>query len=123
MKKNARDKRKQVSDIPNEQHPAKRQKDAAQKPKKAHGKDSEVVNSVEQTNVEKIKATGDQPDTENEQQMKERVPEKRKVYADQCTVFVSNINLKACTQPINPFSFSSLMHRHDLRSCSCFAGK
>ncbi|KAM1531250.1 hypothetical protein ACFX1T_020271 [Malus domestica] len=103
LKKNARDKRKQVSEIPNEQHPAKRQKDAAQKPKKAHGKDSEVVNSVEQTKVEKIKAMGDQPDRENEQQMKERVPEKGKVYADQCTVFVSNINLKANDEHLRQF--------------------
>ncbi|KAM1226005.1 hypothetical protein PS2_044188 [Malus domestica] len=103
LKKNARDKRKQVSDVPNEQHPAKRQKDAAQKPKKAHGKDSEVMNSVEQTKVEKTKATGDQPDIENEQQIKKRGPEKRKVYADQCTVFVSNINLKANDEHLRQF--------------------
>ncbi|BBG96255.1 EMBRYO DEFECTIVE 140 [Prunus dulcis] len=45
-KKNVRDKRKQVSEIPDEHYPAKRQKDASQKPKKAHGKDSDVLNPV-----------------------------------------------------------------------------
>ncbi|CAL8109132.1 unnamed protein product [Prunus armeniaca] len=105
-KKNVRDKRKQVSEIPDEHYPAKRQKDASQKPKKAHGKDSDVLNPGERT-VEKIKPKGDKPDIQNEQQMKERVPEKTKVYADQCTAFVSNINLKASIRPQYPLSFSS----------------
>ncbi|CAL2236603.1 unnamed protein product [Prunus armeniaca] len=105
-KKNVRDKRKQVSEIPDEHYPAKRQKDASQKPKKAHGKDSDVLNPGERT-VEKIKPKGDKPDIQNEQQMKERLPEKTKVYADQCTAFVSNINLKASIRPQYPLSFSS----------------
>ncbi|VVA27481.1 PREDICTED: squamous cell carcinoma antigen recognized by T-cells 3, partial [Prunus dulcis] len=73
-KKNVRDKRKQVSEIPDEHYPAKRQKDAAQKPKKAHGKDSDVLNPGEQT-VEKSKPKGHKPDIQNEQRMEERVPE------------------------------------------------
>ncbi|CAL8109130.1 unnamed protein product [Prunus armeniaca] len=101
-KKNVRDKRKQVSEIPDEHYPAKRQKDASQKPKKAHGKDSDVLNPGERT-VEKIKPKGDKPDIQNEQQMKERVPEKTKVYADQCTAFVSNINLKANDEHLRQF--------------------
>ncbi|XP_021824437.1 squamous cell carcinoma antigen recognized by T-cells 3 [Prunus avium] len=101
-KKNVRDKRKQVSEIPDEHYPAKRQKDASQKPKKAHGKDSDVLNPGEQT-VEKIKPKGDKPDIQNEQRMKERVPEKTKVYADQCTAFVSNINLKANDDHLRQF--------------------
>ncbi|BFG20000.1 hypothetical protein CerSpe_062730 [Prunus speciosa] len=101
-KKNVRDKRKQVSEIPDEHYPAKRQKDASQKPKKAHGKDSDVLNPGEQT-VEKIKPKGDKPDIQNEQRMKERVPEKAKVYADQCTAFVSNINLKANDEHLRQF--------------------
>ncbi|ONI36461.1 hypothetical protein PRUPE_1G586100 [Prunus persica] len=101
-KKNVRDKRKQVSEIPDEHHPAKRQKDASQKPKKAHGKDSDVLNPGEQT-VEKIKPKGDKPDIQNEQRMKERVPEKTKAYADQCTAFVSNINLKANDEHLRQF--------------------
>ncbi|XP_034209646.1 squamous cell carcinoma antigen recognized by T-cells 3 isoform X2 [Prunus dulcis] len=101
-KKNVRDKRKQVSEIPDEHYPAKRQKDASQKPKKAHGKDSDVLNPGEQT-VEKIKPKGDKPDIQNEQRMKERVPEKTKAYADQCTAFVSNINLKANDEHLRQF--------------------
>ncbi|PQQ20561.1 squamous cell carcinoma antigen recognized by T-cells 3 [Prunus yedoensis var. nudiflora] len=101
-KKNVRDKRKQVSEIPDEHYPAKRQKDASQKPKKAHGKDSDVLNPGEQT-VEKIKPKGDKPDIQNEQRMKQRVPEKTKVYADQCTAFVSNINLKANDEHLRQF--------------------
>ncbi|CAB4298142.1 unnamed protein product [Prunus armeniaca] len=101
-KKNVRDKRKQVSEIPDEHYPAKRQKDASQKPKKAHGKDSDVLNPGERT-VEKIKPKGDKPDIQNEQQMKERLPEKTKVYADQCTAFVSNINLKANDEHLRQF--------------------
>ncbi|XP_034218922.1 uncharacterized protein LOC117630287 [Prunus dulcis] len=56
---------------------AKRQKDAAQKPKKAHGKDSDVLNPGEQT-VEKSKPKGHKPDIQNEQRMEERVPEEGK---------------------------------------------
>ncbi|ONI22288.1 LOW QUALITY PROTEIN: hypothetical protein PRUPE_2G119000 [Prunus persica] len=95
FKKNACDKRKQVSEIPDEQYPAKWQKNAAQKIKKAHGKDSEILNSFEQNTEEKIKAKGDKPDVENEQPMKEPVSEKTKVHADQCTAFVLNFPSKA----------------------------
>ncbi|KAI5344813.1 hypothetical protein L3X38_012690 [Prunus dulcis] len=95
FKKNACDKRNQVSEIPDEQYSAKWQKNAAQKIKKAHGKDSEILNSFEQNTEEKIKAKGDKPDVENEQPMKEPVSEKTKVHADQCTAFVLNFPSKA----------------------------
>ncbi|CAB4299775.1 unnamed protein product [Prunus armeniaca] len=95
FKKNACDKKKQVSEIPDEQYPAKWQKNAAQKIKKAHGKDSEILNSFEQNTEEKIKAKGDKPDVENEQLMKEPVSEKTKVHAHQCTAFVLNFPSKA----------------------------
>ncbi|KAL6297698.1 hypothetical protein ACE6H2_005840 [Prunus campanulata] len=101
-KKNVRDKRKQVSEIPDEHYPAKRQKDASQKPKKAHGKDSDVLNPGEQT-VEKIKPKGDKPDIQNEQRMKERVPEKTKVYADQCTAFKTFGILQANDEHLRQF--------------------
>ncbi|CAB4283083.1 unnamed protein product [Prunus armeniaca] len=111
-KKNVRDKRKQVSEIPDEHYPAKRQKDAAQKPNKAHGKDSDVLNPGEQT-VEKIKPKGHKPDIQNEQRMKERVPEETKVYADQCTAFVSNINLKASIRPHDVGGMVAIRLLHD----------
>ncbi|CAL8998279.1 unnamed protein product [Prunus brigantina] len=101
-KKNVHDKRKQVSEIPDEHYPAKRQKDASQKPKKAHGKDSDVLNPGEQT-VEKIKPKGDKPDLQNEQRMKEHVPEKTKVYADQCTAFKTVGTLQANDEHLRQF--------------------
>lgn len=107
-----RDKRKQPSDAADEQYPAKRQKDAAPKQKKVHGKDYEVLNLAEQHEGEEKKAKGAKPDLENE--MKEPVPEKTKVYADQCTAFVSNLHLKANIRPsIPPYSLI-FSHMHDL---------
>lgn len=101
FKKNVRDKRKQPSDVADEQYPAKRQKDAAPKQKKVHGKDYEVLNLAEQHEGEEKKAKGAKPDLENE--MKEPVPEKTKVYADQCTAFVSNLHLKANNEHLRQF--------------------
>ncbi|XP_024170815.1 squamous cell carcinoma antigen recognized by T-cells 3 isoform X3 [Rosa chinensis] len=100
LKKNVREKRKQASDVSDEQPPAKRQKDATQKQKKVHGKDYEVQNKAEQNEGKEMKAKGAK-DVQNE--MKEPVLEKTKVYADQCTAFVSNLSLKANNEHLHQF--------------------
>ncbi|XP_050375592.1 uncharacterized protein LOC126793188 isoform X6 [Argentina anserina] len=93
--KNVRDKRKQPSDVRYEQPPAKRQKDAGQKTKEL-----EVQNLVEQNVGKEMKAKG-VSDVQNES--KESVQEKTKVYADQCTAFVSNLNVQASNEDLRKF--------------------
>ncbi|KAM3762796.1 hypothetical protein ACB098_01G372800 [Castanea mollissima] len=111
-KKKAREKRRPGSDLTQEQSPAKRQKDAAQNPKKAYGKDkAHEPNLVETNEVEEMNAKTDKENGRNEQmkdnygkqQMKDSTPGKTKVYKDQCTAFVSNINLKANSEDIRKF--------------------
>ncbi|KAL6178887.1 hypothetical protein ACLB2K_050404 [Fragaria x ananassa] len=95
FKKNVRDKRKQASDA-SEQPLAKRQKDAGQKKKKEY----EVQNLAEQNEGTEMKAKGVKG---VQSEMKEPVQEKTKVYADQCTAFVSNLNLKANNEHLHQF--------------------
>lgn len=95
-----RDKRKQASDA-SEQPLAKRQKDAGQKKKKEY----EVQNLAEQNEGTEMKAKGVKG---VQSEMKEPVQEKTKVYADQCTAFVSNLNLKASIHHQHPSLFSCM---------------
>lgn len=93
--KNAREKRKPVSDITDQQSPAKRQKDASQNRQKVHDKEKvPVQNLIEQTKMaEKIQE--DKPDIKNDIHRKDAISEKGKAYTDQCTAFLSNLNIKA----------------------------
>lgn len=89
-KKNKGEKRKSVSDAPNEESPAKRQKDAPGNQKdKPRSKTSVRANKVADTVAPK-----DMPPGEDDTQTKDPTPEKSKQYNDQCTAFVSNLNLK-----------------------------
>lgn len=92
--KNAREKRKSVSDITDGQSPAKRQKDATQNQKQVHGKDKAQVQNLTEKGKMVERTQVDKPDIKNDIQ-KEAVPEKAKVYTDQCTAFISNLNFKA----------------------------
>ncbi|XP_035540800.1 squamous cell carcinoma antigen recognized by T-cells 3-like isoform X1 [Juglans regia] len=115
LKKNAREKRKPGSDLIQEQSPAKRQKDAAQTSKKLYGKDkAQDSNLVEPNKVKEINAKVENENSKNEQQMKDAMTGKTKVYKDQCTAFISNINLKANCEDLHNF-FSDVGGVHDIR--------
>jgi hypothetical protein len=74
-----------------------------------HGKDkAHELNLVETNEVEGMNAKVEKENSRNEhmkdtyrkQQMKDSTPGKTKVYKDQCTAFISNINLKASRNPL-----------------------
>jgi hypothetical protein len=61
-----------------------------------YGKDKpQQSNLVESNKVEEIKVNVDKENRRKEQQMKDTTTAKTKVYKDQCTAFISNMNLKA----------------------------
>lgn len=85
-----------------EQSPAKRQKNAPQKPKKVHDKEKrQVQNLAEENEGRETKQTvEEQP---KEQPIKDAVPGRTKGFTDECTAFLSNINLKASGQTLPCF--------------------
>ncbi|KAF8016112.1 hypothetical protein BT93_H1598 [Corymbia citriodora subsp. variegata] len=103
FRKNDREKRKSGADITKEESPAKRRKDASQITKKSYLKDKgQVQNAVEVRKIgnEKTKI-GDGMD---QQEMKGSAPDtKSKAYTDQCTAFISNLDLKANNHHIREF--------------------
>ncbi|KAJ9687748.1 hypothetical protein PVL29_016282 [Vitis rotundifolia] len=102
-KKNAREKRKSSSSRTDEQPPAKRQKDTAQNPKKVDGKGRiELENIVASNEEQELKAKDDKPDDMNKRQMKGPSHEKNK-YLDQCTAFISNLDLEANYEHVRDF--------------------
>ncbi|KAL5789204.1 hypothetical protein ACOSQ2_004092 [Xanthoceras sorbifolium] len=104
LKKTGREKRKPGSNISNEQSPAKRQKSTAQGPKKVHEKEKEEVQNLADVNeAEETKSKVEKPERANEPQIKDSVPGKRKGYTDECTAFISNINLKATDEDLLQF--------------------
>ncbi|XP_041010995.1 squamous cell carcinoma antigen recognized by T-cells 3-like isoform X2 [Juglans microcarpa x Juglans regia] len=110
LKKDAHEKRKPGSDIIKEQSPAKRQKDAAM-----YGKDkAQDSNLVGPNKVKEINAKVEKENSRIEQQMKDAMTGKTKVYKDQCTAFISNINLKANCEDLRNF-FSDVGGVHDIR--------
>ena len=99
-KKNNREKRKQISDITDEQSPAKRQKDTVQNLNKMHEKDkSQVPNLVEINKMEETKVLVEETNVRKEEEAKDSNMEKARVYTDQCTAFISNLNLKVSAHP------------------------
>ncbi|XP_062176704.1 uncharacterized protein LOC133881712 isoform X2 [Alnus glutinosa] len=115
FKKNPREKRKPVSDLNQEQSMAKRQKDNAKNPKKVYGKDKpQESNLVVPNKGEEINANVDKENRRKEQQMKDTTTAKTKVYKDQCTAFISNLNLKANYEDIRNF-FSDVGGVQDIR--------
>ncbi|KAD4179650.1 hypothetical protein R6Q59_031994 [Mikania micrantha] len=92
-KKNKGEKRKPSSDAPNEESPAKRQK------VKAQNKGSVKPNKVENT----VTPTDPPARGEDDMKTKDPTPEKFKQYTDQCTAFVSNLNVKANSEDLRGF--------------------
>lgn len=85
-----------------EQSPAKRQKNAPQKPKKVHDKEKQQVQNLAEENEgrETKQTVEEQP---KEQPIKDAVPGRTKGFTDECTAFLSNINLKASRQTLPCF--------------------
>ncbi|PON82152.1 RNA binding protein [Trema orientale] len=103
-KKNTREKRKQTSDITDEQSPAKRQKDTVRNLNEVHKKDkSQVPNSVEKNKPEETKVQVEETHVTKEEQSKDSNPVKARVYTDHCTAFVSNLHLKANSEDLRKF--------------------
>uniref|UniRef100_A0A2N9HBT0 RRM domain-containing protein n=1 Tax=Fagus sylvatica TaxID=28930 RepID=A0A2N9HBT0_FAGSY len=99
-KKNAREKRRPGSDLTQEQSPAKRQNNAAQNPKKVHGKDkAHELNLVETNEVEGMNAKVEKENSRNEhmkdtyrkQQMKDSTPGKTKANSKDLRNFFSDV--------------------------------
>jgi hypothetical protein len=90
---------------------AKRQKDNAKNPKKVYGKDKpQETNLVVPNKAEETNANVDKENRRKEQQMKDTTTAKTKVYKDQCTAFISNLNLKA-SRNVSPLCFFSSWSR------------
>lgn len=87
-------KRKLGGDAPNVESPAKKLKDSAHGPKKVTEKGKAQLQNIDDQTGD-IKERVKKPDDTSDQQMKDSVQEKGKVYNDQCTAFISNLNLKA----------------------------
>lgn len=99
-KKKAHGKRNTDSNF-TEQPPAKRQKAAAQKPNKIHGKDKPQAQSSGEPN--KMEDVNAKPESMSEVQVENTVRAKTKVYTDQCTAFVSNLSLQANSDHLRDF--------------------
>ncbi|XP_062095039.1 uncharacterized protein LOC133800931 isoform X2 [Humulus lupulus] len=102
--KNTREKRKKTADTTHEQSPAKRHKDAVQNLNKVHAKGkTQVPISVENHKMEETKAEVEEACGKKEEQSKDSNQEKARIYTDQCTAFVSNLNLKANLEDLTKF--------------------
>ncbi|XVF26386.1 hypothetical protein REPUB_Repub14bG0011500 [Reevesia pubescens] len=103
LKKTAREKRKSGSSAIDEQSPAERQKNASQNRKKLHEKEYSQGLSLAEANDEEEKK-GKFEKQVNEQQMKGINPSKKtRSYTDQCTAFVSNLNITAKDEDLQQF--------------------
>ncbi|MED6113486.1 hypothetical protein PIB30_071256 [Stylosanthes scabra] len=97
LRKNAHNKRKFGSDISKEHSPAKRQRgvdrvaDKAAAANKHQGRNSSHETKVEEVNPRNNKSDDNLP------------PKESKTYSDQCTAFISNLNLKANYEHIRNF--------------------
>ncbi|KAK6263531.1 hypothetical protein SCA6_018965 [Theobroma cacao] len=100
--KTAREKRKSGSSAIDEQSPAKRQKNTSQYQKKLHERENTQGKNVAEANDgEGKKGKVDKP--VNEQQMKDTGPGKTRLYTDQCTAFISNLDYKANYEDLRQF--------------------
>ncbi|KAF5733143.1 squamous cell carcinoma antigen recognized by T-cells 3 [Tripterygium wilfordii] len=104
VKKSAREKRKPASNVANEQSPAKRQKHTTQAQEKMLEKDKgEVQKSVEESKVEDVNGVDAKVGDSPKRPIENSEPQRRKVYTDQCTAFISNISLQANEEHIRQF--------------------
>ncbi|KAL2477653.1 embryo defective [Forsythia ovata] len=113
VRKNVREKRKQVSSSKDEQPPAKRRKDLDQKNKKVYGNDRgqgrHLAEAGEVAQVHDSKA-----DMAGTKETKNHSPRKPVIYNDQCTAFISNISLQATDKDLLSF-FSDVGGVVDIR--------
>ncbi|XP_004485413.1 uncharacterized protein [Cicer arietinum] len=102
LKRNVRDKRKLGSDIADEQSPAKRQKDASRKLKKAS--EENIYQVQNSSRVRKVEGT-DQKNKKSDGNLSEQqlTHGKHRAYSDQCTAFISNLNPTANDEHIRDF--------------------
>lgn len=106
VKQNDRSKRKLGGDAPNVESPAKKLKDSAHGPKKVTEKGKAQLENVDDQTGD-IRGRVKKLDDISDQQMNDSIQEKGKVYNDQCTAFISNLNLKASYYR-SAFYFNSL---------------
>ncbi|WCJ18710.1 Squamous cell carcinoma antigen recognized by T-cells 3 [Euphorbia peplus] len=103
-KKNVQEKRKGGPDSTEGQSPAKRQKQASQTQKRESDKKKDVSQNVTEVNEGKeAQANVVRVDSADEIPKKDSDSRRNKVYTDECTAFVSNINLKANSEDLRKF--------------------
>ncbi|KAJ8755674.1 hypothetical protein K2173_022269 [Erythroxylum novogranatense] len=94
IKKSVREKRKGDLNTADEQSPAKRQKKIAQTQNMGYEKEKDQVqNPAFMKEAEKVKSNAEGADDTHGKQMDSQTG-KMKVYTDQCTAFISNLNFK-----------------------------
>lgn len=94
-KKSAREKRKPTSHLVEEQPPAKHHKSAAQNPNKKNQNDKgQPRQSAEPSEAAELKNTN--AERAKNQEIQDKSSKKPIQFNDQCTAFVSNLNLQAC---------------------------
>lgn len=116
-RKNVREKRKSVSNLNEEQSPAKRHKDKAKNVKitsedgKGQAKDTAKVNNT------KPDIAASKPASGSKKENKEVSSGKPPQYNDQCTAFVSNLNLKVvlCWCFLKPILLNEISYLSDLQ--------
>lgn len=87
-------KRKSVANLVDEESPAKRQKDSVEKPKKARKKEKGQLRI--ETKLDKVQESKEAYKASSaDEQEKKPTSDKVRSYTDQCTVFISNLDLKA----------------------------
>ncbi|XP_010529912.1 PREDICTED: squamous cell carcinoma antigen recognized by T-cells 3 [Tarenaya hassleriana] len=96
--KSVREKRKAGPNV-DEQSPAKRPKNKGQKMKETEFE----AQNVAELNRDKMKARSETAADSNKEDLKSAKPVKPKVYTDECTAFISNLNLKAHEEDIRRF--------------------
>jgi len=101
-KKNTPEKRKQGSNVADEQPKAKRQKNTAPDVRKAKGEDKVRENSLETKRVENAQVNDGKSSSARGKETKDLPPEKPK-YKDQCTAFVSNLGFQATYDDLRGF--------------------
>ncbi|KAJ9159110.1 hypothetical protein P3X46_024637 [Hevea brasiliensis] len=104
IKKNVREKRKEGLESTDEQSPAKWQKQTTQSQKKGCEKNKDQAQILaEVTEKEEVKAKVEKTDSIHEKQLQDSYTGRNKVYTDQCTAFISNLNLKANCEDLHKF--------------------
>lgn len=104
VKRTPREKRKLHSDLTEGQSSPKRHKNMSQNLKMTNKKDQvEAAESVEKSKVEETEVISTKPESASKRENNDQSPRKPKHYNDQCTAFVSNLNIKATYEDLRAF--------------------